>query len=260
MSQSGIVLEALARLRQLKREAERVEAKVRFSLQRKQRLSPLSEEQTRQYHRDGYLLVSGLIPSTLVSEAVAAIWEGLGVDPRAPETWGILGPHSHVIRDDRLIATYTDAMLAAAAQLAGEDVARFRLPTHAFTINRQPVSKPWESYAAHIDRTIPEWRYRTFPRPYWIGAMTYLTNVQSQGGGTMVWPGSHLELEALARANPGKYKYLAALTPELGRVTRDAPVEVTPSQGDVLFHHYLFVHASSDNIRGTPRLAINHKW
>jgi hypothetical protein len=55
MSQSGIVLETLARLRQLERGAERVEAKARFSLQRKKRLAPLSEEQTRQYHRDGYL-------------------------------------------------------------------------------------------------------------------------------------------------------------------------------------------------------------
>src|SRR6267378_1521605 len=123
-------------------------------------------------------------------------------------------------------------MLAAAAQLAGEDVARFRLPTHAFTINRQPVSKPWEFYAAHIDRTIPESRYRTFPRPYWIGAMTYLTDVQPHGGGTMVWPGTHLELEALAGANPRKYKYLAALTPVLSQIMRGAPIEVTPSRGD----------------------------
>jgi ectoine hydroxylase-related dioxygenase (phytanoyl-CoA dioxygenase family) len=37
-------------------------------------------------------------------------------------------------------------------------------------------------------------------------------------------------------------------------------VELTPAQGDVLFHHYLLVHASSDNVGGTPRLAINHKW
>src|SRR5262245_40187752 len=124
ISQSGVVLETLARLRRLRREAERAAARVRFALRRGRRQTPLTDEQIRRFHRDGYLLASGLIPLTLVSQAVTGMWESLGADPRDPKTWDGIGPHPHVFRDPRLLATYTDAMMAAAAQLAGDDVAR----------------------------------------------------------------------------------------------------------------------------------------
>lgn len=260
IARSDTRLEALELLRRLRRAAERGAARAQFALRGKQRSTPLSDQQVLQYHRDGYLLVPCMVPGNFVSGAEAGMWECVGADPRAPETWAILGPHPHVLRDERFVATYTDSMLAAAAQLAGEDVASFRRPTHALTINNVPVSRDWRPQQPHLDCTVVESRHRVFPRPYRIGTITYLTNVKRHGGGTLVWPGSHLELEALARTDPRKYKYLAALGTELGRVTRDPPVELTPSRGDVLFHHYLCVHAGSDNIGSAPRLAIIHKW
>jgi hypothetical protein len=258
--QSEVVLETVARLRRLKWASERVEARVRFALHRGVRQSPLSEAQVQRYHREGYLLVSGLIPDELVSRTERAIWKSLRADSQAPETWANLGPSSHVLRGESFIATYTEAMLAAAAQLAGEDVASFGRPRHALTINVAPVSGDWRPRAPHLDRTAPEWRQRTFPRPYRIGAMTYLTKVPHQGGGTLVWPGSHLKLDALARAEPGRYKLLSALSADLHRAALGPAIEVTPSRGDVLFHHYLCAHAGSDNVSGAPRLALNHKW
>jgi ectoine hydroxylase-related dioxygenase (phytanoyl-CoA dioxygenase family) len=90
--------------------------------------------------------------------------------------------------------------------------------------------------------------------------MIYLTDVRPHGGGTIVWPGSHLKVEALARSERGKYRYLAALNADLGRVALGAAMELTPSRGDVWFHHHLCAHASSDNVSGAPRLAINAKW
>jgi ectoine hydroxylase-related dioxygenase (phytanoyl-CoA dioxygenase family) len=90
--------------------------------------------------------------------------------------------------------------------------------------------------------------------------LTYLTDVQPHGGGTMVWPGSHLKLERLARSDLPKYKYLSALNADVRRVDLGSCVELTPSGGDVLFHHYLCAHASSDNVSDAPRLAINRKW
>jgi hypothetical protein len=257
---SASILETLARLRRLKIEAGRLGARVQFALRGGKRQTPLSEAQLQQYQRDGYLLVSGLIPDDVAREAEAAMLQSLGADQRFPETWSKLGPRPHQLKDGRLIATYTEAMMAAAAQLAGEDVAAFRRPTHAFTANRPPVSAEWKPTGPHLDRTVVEWRCRTFPRPYWIGAVTYLTDVPPHGGGTVVWPGSHLKLEALARGEPVKYKYLAALTAELGRFLPDPSLELTPRRGDVMFHHYLLLHSSSENVSGTPRLAILHKW
>ena len=260
ITRSDPVLETLARLRRIKRSAERGEARVRFALGRMVRTAPLSGEQVRRYQGDGYLLVPGLVPKELARAAEEAMWECLGADPGAPGTWDVLGPRPHVLRDGRFVATYTDTMMAAAAQLAGEDAASFLRPRHAYTINRVPVSREWQPNEAHLDCTIAESRHRTFPRPYRIGAMTYLTDVEPHGGGTIVWPGSHLLLEAFARSDPGKYAYLAALNADLGRVALGAAVELTPSRGDVFFHHYLLALARSDNVRGAPRLAIDHKW
>jgi len=197
MSRPEPVLEFLMRLRRLKRAAERGASRVRFALQGRQRMTPLSEEEVGQYHRDGYLLVPSLVPEELVSGAVAAMWQETGAEAGAPETWGVLGPRPEGLRDARFLATYTDRMLAAAAQLAGEDVASFPRPAHVFTINRAPASGGWRQHEPHLDCTIAESRHRTFPRP---------------------------------------------------------------SRGDVLFHHYLCAHASSANVSGAPRLAINHKW
>jgi phytanoyl-CoA dioxygenase PhyH len=260
MSRSVPVLETLAKLGRLKRVAERLTARAQFALQRKKRLTPLSAEQVRQYHRDGYLLVSGLIPVDLARRAAAGMYQALRASPEAPETWSRLGPPPYQLREERFIATYTDEMLAAAAQLAGEDVATFLRPTRVLTINVVPVSKDWRAHEPHLDRVIPESRFRTFPRSFRVGALTYLTDVQSHGAGTIVWPGSHLKVEALARSDIKKYRFLAALYRDLDKIELGPALELTPSAGDVMFHDHLFVHAGSDNVGDKPRIAINHKW
>jgi len=257
--ESGIYLETLARLRRMKQAAEHVEARVEFALHRKIRRAPLSNEQIGRFHRDGYLLVSGLIPSPVASEAASALWRFLDVSPHAPETWTVLGSHPYPLRDERVSAVYTDEMLAAAAQLAGDDVATFRRPRATCAFIR-PVVPVWRSHPPHIDRTIAGLRYRTFPRSYRIGALTYLTDVRPHGGGTIVFPGSHLKLEAIAKSDPIRYRYLWALSIQLSRIDLGAPIELTPSCGDVLFHHHLCVHAATDNVGEVPRLALNQKW
>jgi len=87
-----------------------------------------------------------------------------------------------------------------------------------------------------------------------------LLAVEPHGGGTIVYPGAHARLKALARSDPRKYGYVAALNRDIMKIALPAPVELTPRRGDVLFHDYLCVHAGSENASGTPRLAINHKW
>ena len=257
---SAAVLEFLVQLRRLKWATHRSVARARFILQRRKRLAPLSADQVRQYRRDGYLLVTGLIPEDVVRGAEAAMWQSLGADPGAPETWAILGPQAHLLPDARFIRTYTDAMLAAAAQLLGEDVSAMTRPARGFTVNRLPVSTPWRTFEAHIDWSLPEMRQRTFPRRPRIAALTYLTDVRPHGGGTIVWPGSHNALEAFARKDPGRYRLVSALRADLGRIPLGAGVELTPSRGDVLFHHALCIHASSENVSGMPRLALKQTW
>jgi hypothetical protein len=259
-AQSEMVLEVLALMRRLKRAAVRGTSRIEFALRRKKRFAPLSEEQLRRFRADGYLLVAKLVPEDFVRRAEEAMWQNLEADVRSPQTWTRLGPRPQMIRDSRLTEAYTDSVLAAAAQLAGEDVAAFRRPTHAFTINNVPVTRDWQAYGAHLDSALPQLRNRTFPPPFRIAAMIYLTDVKSRGGGTIVFPGSHLKIEALVRSDPGKYKYLSALNADLARVELGPRVELTPSRGEVLFYHYLCAHSASDNVLTTPRLAMGHKW
>ena len=50
--------------------------------------SPISEAQIEQYDRDGYLLVSGLIPEDIAAKAEAAMWRCAGIDPNnPPSSW-----------------------------------------------------------------------------------------------------------------------------------------------------------------------------
>ena len=46
--------------------------------------SPISEAQIEQYNRDGYLLVSGLIPEDIATKAEAAMWRCAGIEPEEP--------------------------------------------------------------------------------------------------------------------------------------------------------------------------------
>ena len=50
--------------------------------------SPISEAQIEQYNRDGYLLVSGLIPEDIAAKAEAAMWRCAGIDSNnPPSSW-----------------------------------------------------------------------------------------------------------------------------------------------------------------------------
>ena len=61
-------------------------------------------------------------------------------------------------------------------------------------------------------------------------------------------------------SRPERYELMWALNQALKELDLDQPVELTPSQGDVLFYHYLCAHAGSMNTSRRPRFAMNMKW
>ena len=48
---------------------------------------PLTKDLTDQYHRDGFLLASGLMPEAIARTGEATMWEVMGMDANDPETW-----------------------------------------------------------------------------------------------------------------------------------------------------------------------------
>ena len=95
----------------------------------------LSQEQLAQYDRDGYVLVSGLIPEETIANAEAAMWSVLGMDRDDPASWSPLpdetdgvntiarqGVIEHFgVRDPALLACCTPAFYEAQNQLVREN-------------------------------------------------------------------------------------------------------------------------------------------
>ena len=92
----------------------------------------LSQEQLAQYARDGYVLVSGLIPKETIANAEAAMWSVLDMDPGDPASWSPLpdetdglttndsqGVIEHFgLQDPALLACCTPAFYEVQDQLA----------------------------------------------------------------------------------------------------------------------------------------------
>lgn len=221
-------------------------------------LTPAQEEE---YAEQGYLLVSGLIAPEIALAAETAMWNALGADPNDTATWEQASrQQAATFHEPALVACYTPQMLAAAARLAGDDPALFLPPTSAYALNVFPQPGPWQWLSPHIDHAIKEHGHKTFPRAFRIAAMTFLSDVAPQGGGTVVWPGSHKRIEALARSDLGHYEMMWVLGQDIQKAGLGDPVELTPRRGEVLFYHYLCAHSGSQNTSSRPRLALNKKW
>ncbi|MCA1596237.1 MAG: phytanoyl-CoA dioxygenase family protein [Chloroflexi bacterium] len=220
----------------------------------------LTDEQRRGFDAQGYLLISGLIPPQTAAQAADAMWRALGADPEDEASWRTIEKGHRGIEEPALTAVYTPQVLQAAAELSGDDPATFRAPSRAYAINIFPTDGEWHWPSPHIDHAIKEHGHKTFPRAFRLAAMTFLNDVPQHGAGTVVWPGSHRKLEALAKSDPERYELMWSLGRDLARADLGEPVELTPRRGDVLFYHYLCAHAGSMNTSRVPRLALNMKW
>ncbi|HET6383295.1 MAG TPA: phytanoyl-CoA dioxygenase family protein [Armatimonadota bacterium] len=223
-------------------------------------MQPLNDDQVKEYQEQGFILVSGLIPDEIAAVAEAQMWNAVGVNPDDPASWPQRSRELQKYEEEAVVAVYTPELLQAAAQLTGEDPASFRRPSRPFPINVFPRDGEWRWPGPHIDHAIKEHGHKTFPRAFRLASMTFLNDAAPHGGGTVVWPGSHQRIEALAKTAPDRYELMWTLNQELGQMELGAPLEIIPRRGDVLFYHYLCAHAGSMNTTARPRFALNMKW
>ena len=54
--------------------------------------------------------------------------------------------------------------------------------------------------------------HRTFPEPYRITSLVFLSNIDHKGGGTAVFLGSHRKIIELAKSDVEKYEYIISLS------------------------------------------------
>jgi hypothetical protein len=214
-------------------------------------MSVLSPEQRDTFTSQGYLLASGLIADDTVRAARTELERLLLEQPDRPN-----------FGTDAAAACYNERVCAAAAELGGDAETRPYYPVRsAFAlITRSSPGAEWNWPSPHIDHAIEKDGYHVFPRPYRLASMLFLNDVARHGGGTIVWPGSHRVIEALAKSDPTRYELMAVLNRDFKEAGIGDPVELTPRAGDILFYHYLLAHAGSRNMTDQPRFGLNHKW
>jgi hypothetical protein len=213
-------------------------------------MSVLSPEQHAAFAAQGYLVASGLVADDIFRAARAALDRQLAEQPERPN-----------FGTEAANACYGERLCAAAAELGGEGESRPYYPVRsAYALLTMPSSDPWQWPGPHIDHAIEKDGYHVFPRPFRLASMLYLSDVAPRAGGTVVWPGSHRAIEALAKTDLDRFTLMSTLNRSLGEAGLGDPIELTPRAGDILFYHYLCAHAGSRNTTDQPRFALNYKW
>ena len=165
---------------------------------------PLSMEQLGRYYRDGYLLVSGLVPEDVSARAERAMWHCIGCDPQNPPLpWDNAPGDLRLYNNADLKNCFTPNVISAAAQLTGdhastfsksdthpksrytatyleaeaakEDLNRFYRWDCAYTINILPGSGD-QGNQPHIDHSMEEHHHQTFPPVFRLGVLIFLNN------------------------------------------------------------------------------------
>lgn len=219
----------------------------------------LNDEQLTAFARDGFLLVSGLIPGDISARAEATLWRKMGASPTDRSTWSSK-PWASGHDDPEIVAVFTPEMAAVVDRLSEETVANWSPPGSGFALNVFPQDGEWSHHGPHIDHALEKDNFRVFPRPMRLASLIYLTDCVPHGGATVVWPGSHTKIAALAKSDPARFERMFTLNRALGELDLGDGVEVEGKRGDVLFYHYLCAHSGSKNVRDYPRFALAHKW
>ena len=219
----------------------------------------VQEEQKIQFQAKGFVLLSGLIEESVAEAGATALLQSLAADREDPSTWNNI-PTASVHKATEILACFTQRVRAAAAELCEEGLPELPQPEATLTLNIFPQEGEWWPHGPHIDHALERDEFQVFPRPMRIASITYLNDVPKHGAPTVVWPGSHKKIEALAKTYPEKYARMATLNRDLSTLDLGEPIEIPGRVGDILFYHYLTAHSGSTNATQTPRLALVHKW
>ncbi|MFE7572373.1 phytanoyl-CoA dioxygenase family protein [Streptomyces sp. NPDC057539] len=226
----------------------------------------LTDEEVERFHRDGYLLLKGVISRTDAERCRRHVVGMMNADLTLPMPWmsrfGRIKPlqtdFSETFADPELIPLFQNERLyGAARQLLESDRLRVFDGSLAITI-RHDVGGPY-SQPLHLDVRVPTEvsQFRLDIREMELAGCFYLTDVKPTGGGICVVPGGHRLVMEAARAHP------------TGRLLHDFwrdiqgfpdPVEIVAEAGDFILTHFLMPHTASHNRLPNARVAQFLRW
>ncbi|HEY1650925.1 MAG TPA: phytanoyl-CoA dioxygenase family protein [Acidimicrobiales bacterium] len=220
----------------------------------------LGDEDLLRFARDGYLVVSGVVPEALLASADDEI-DGL-IGERPPvEGDGGPGPNLWFPPCKRLPRCDDALRRSTALRVAKELVAPLGLD-HAFDHIQVATTVPPYTHipgGPHVDGHAPG---DDVPGSFTLLAGIFLTDQhRAQSGNLWVWPGSHLRHQELfaergTRALQSSAGHPTLLDPpfELGPGT-----EVRAGRGDLLLAHYLTGHNKGGNTSRHVRRTIYYR-
>jgi hypothetical protein len=218
----------------------------------------LDEGQLREFGKNGYLVLPGVVPESLL-EPVDAEIDALVAEKPPPA--GTTSNHFYFEPPSRLPACDAALRDSPALRLA-QALVTPRTLDHGLdhiqvALNIPPF--PHRPGAPHIDGHRPE---QARPDSFTMLAGIYLVDESAPDGGNLwVWPGSHLVHERMFREQgPKALLATSGHTSSLAAPPRYSdPIQVLANRGDLLLAHFLLGHNIGGNTSNRTRRIVYYR-
>ncbi|HJQ37793.1 MAG TPA: phytanoyl-CoA dioxygenase family protein [Thermoanaerobaculia bacterium] len=222
----------------------------------------LTAAEVQFFKEEGYLILEDFFEPELVERWQRETSEYFGADPRDDGSWSR-------IADRRSVADFEFSAASSLRNHAGLQDVMLQLGGSPFELGSEQLIVLWPALGrehslpqrGHIDRFFP-----FSPLRFMLGVTTYAFEVAPGGGGTVLWPRSHLANWEYFQTFPEHYygqgpqagtDYTNGLLSE--RAT-SKPLEFTARPGTVLLWHSFMLHVGSMNVREMPRIGVFYRW
>ncbi|MBX3280127.1 MAG: phytanoyl-CoA dioxygenase family protein [Acidobacteria bacterium] len=221
----------------------------------------LTQAQTEQFIREGYVRLDSAFPTTLAAECREMLWADTGCDPNDPATWT-----QPVIRlwayaqEPFIKAANTTALCEAFDQLVGKGRWMPRDSLGTFPI-RFPSNADAGDTGWHVDASFPDedsspedfstWRVNVYSRGRALLMLMLFSDVGENDAPTRIRAGSHMEI-ARTLAPYGE-KGLSVMDLSCISTSNYPEVYATGAAGTVYLCHPFLVHAAQPHTGASPR-------
>jgi hypothetical protein len=218
-------------------------------------MTRLNDEEIAFFKREGYLIKRGLLDPTLMARAQDQVWVAAPpeLDRHNPDTWvGAFAqerftwkyrePGSEAWMVELLPAN--PAVWAIAEQLLGEGSLQPPDRVRGIYLVFPEGDTPKRPVRLHVDQ-----------HPFHLSAVGYIDDVEPDGGGFTVWPGSH---QKFYQDFTTRYTFNPTAEYEADRAfyNSQTPTECHGRAGDVVFWHHRIGHSAGFNRRSRIRQAV----
>jgi len=230
----------------------------------------LTEEQVRQFIRDGYVKLSLAFPRELAAECRSILWRDTGCEEHDPKTWtkpvirlGMYGQEPFVR------AANTPVLHRAFDRLAGPGRWRPRTDLGTFPIRFPSREAPGDD-GWHVDTSFPpepiapgdtkrptdyqHWHVNVRSKGRALLMLFLFSDVGEDDAPTRLRLGSHWDVARMLAPAGERGRSLVELAVHNFDETRTRPeIAATGAAGTVYLCHPFLVHAARPNRRGHPR-------